>query len=887
MKQLKGILILAIGLMDLHQLRAQGPGLGNLTYSDDELFKSIWVYEDPTHYGSNVATMINGYLVTTLAPDSGKPPGGILVFDVSDPRNPELVKRVYNQQTSSFRESHAFGHYKNYIALQDGCGIQIWDFEHPKDPKQVVRYCMDGYTHDDYGSAWQLFWQAPYIFVANGSSGYDIIDASDVENPQKIKHINVGQQVGPIFAVGNKLVTTAHNKGAGYAISDISDPENPVLINSSRNGLQNIYASSFNGYRIVSSARGNQINSVFTVHDVKDPTSFTKVNEIDIENEGAQLYNTTQDNYVIQGCQTEIVKIDVSNPGQFRVIGRGGIEVPQSDHGQVTPFGNLIFVGNDHGSGSGFIVHQQEPDTKGPVVNMVSPDPHSTDQALTSRIGMTFTDNIDLNTVNNQTFIVRPVGGAALPGKYSHQFATLNFSPDERLMPNTTYEVVIPKNGLTDWVGNATEHDFVYYFSTGSQIDTQPGTPLNFGAVGKDDRIELFWDALDGADNYHIERSNTENGAFEELASATEPSWVDNDVLEGEIYYYRLSAGNGVGNSTTTPVISVLAKTIVLPPATPKSVLALGYQDEVHLNWEESANTELYHVYRAQSPEGTFEKVVESLEPGYVDTNVNSGEEYYYKVVSGNAGQLSKGSLRTKAVPGEFTYLSDLHWTAVENGWGQVERDRSNGELAPDDGVIMSINGVAYKKGLGVHAYSRLDYKLDKQYKTFFADAGVDDETNGNGSIIFEVWVDGIKKYESSEVVEGNQYARRIEVDVEWADELRLVVTDGGDGVGSDHGNWANPRLTPGPPVTSLKDTPLNSLKIYPNPGRDFVTIEGVSSADPVTLSIVDLSSRFLARSINLKGTGKLDVRSLSAGVYILKIAGEGFYTERKLVVTH
>ena len=34
----------------------------------------------------------------------------------------------------------------------------------------------------------------------------------------------------------------------------------------------------------------------------------------------------------------------------------------------------------------------------------------------------------------------------------------------------------------------------------------------------------------------------------------------------------------------------------------------------------------------------------------------------------------------------DVTYLSDRAWTTVENGWGPVEKDRSNGETAADDG---------------------------------------------------------------------------------------------------------------------------------------------------------------------------------------------------------
>ena len=53
------------------------------------------------------------------------------------------------------------------------------------------------------------------------------------------------------------------------------------------------------------------------------------------------------------------------------------------------------------------------------------------------------------------------------------------------------------------------------------------------------------------------------------------------------------------------------------------------------------------------------------------------------------------------------TYLSDLPWTSMINGWGPAERDRSNGELGASDGATLTLNGVTYAKGLGVHAVLR------------------------------------------------------------------------------------------------------------------------------------------------------------------------------------
>jgi len=58
-----------------------------------------------------------------------------------------------------------------------------------------------------------------------------------------------------------------------------------------------------------------------------------------------------------------------------------------------------------------------------------------------------------------------------LSGKYSHQFAIVNFSPDQPLLPNTTYEIVIPAGGIKDYAGNTTATTFTSYFSTGPTIN--------------------------------------------------------------------------------------------------------------------------------------------------------------------------------------------------------------------------------------------------------------------------------------------------------------------------------------------------------------------------------------------------------------------------------
>ncbi|KOV89636.1 alpha-galactosidase [Streptomyces sp. NRRL B-3648] len=144
--------------------------------------------------------------------------------------------------------------------------------------------------------------------------------------------------------------------------------------------------------------------------------------------------------------------------------------------------------------------------------------------------------------------------------------------------------------------------------------------------------------------------------------------------------------------------------------------------------------------------------------------------------------------------PGGTSYLGDLPWLSATSGWGPVERDRSNGENAAGDGHPLTVGGTVYAKGLGVHALSDIAFYTGKACEKVTADVGVDDEKDTKGTVAFEIWADGTKAA-STGVLTNAMPARPLTADVTGAQVVRLVVTDGGDGIDSDHADWANARL--------------------------------------------------------------------------------------------
>ena len=94
-------------------------------------------------------------------------------------------------------------------------------------------------------------------------------------------------------------------------------------------------------------------------------------------------------------------------------------------------------------------------------------------------------------------------------------------------------------------------------------------------------------------------------------------------------------------------------------------------------------------------------------------------------------------------------FVSDMKWVSQVNGWGPAERDQSNGELGSGDGQTLTIGGVTYVKGLGVHAHSEIRVQLGGACTTFNAVVGLDDEVGANGSVVFALYGNGTPLYSS------------------------------------------------------------------------------------------------------------------------------------------
>jgi NPCBM/NEW2 domain len=85
--------------------------------------------------------------------------------------------------------------------------------------------------------------------------------------------------------------------------------------------------------------------------------------------------------------------------------------------------------------------------------------------------------------------------------------------------------------------------------------------------------------------------------------------------------------------------------------------------------------------------------------------------------------------------------------------------------------------------------------RLGGNCSAFTAQVGVDDEVEDRGRVILKVAVDGVVKF-TSDLLSGTSPTVPVSVDVTSGQTLSLQVTDSGDGVTSDHADWADARLS-------------------------------------------------------------------------------------------
>ena len=164
-----------------------------------------------------------------------------------------------------------------------------------------------------------------------------------------------------------------------------------------------------------------------------------------------------------------------------------------------------------------------------------------------------------------------------------------------------------------------------------------------------------------------------------------------------------------------------------------------------------------------------------------------------FAVVLGAAG----GAAWAEETGGDIVCVSDA-WQELApehtQAWGSLGL---NTATKPPDGRSASplkVGDQVYEKGLGAHAGGATTIALRSDFVRFEAEVGIQRQSGGRGSVVFEVYVDDEKRA-SVGPLNDDAAPQPIAVDVEGGRVLRLVSHDNGDGIGCDMANWLNARF--------------------------------------------------------------------------------------------
>ena len=189
-----------------------------------------------------------------------------------------------------------------------------------------------------------------------------------------------------------------------------------------------------------------------------------------------------------------------------------------------------------------------------------------------------------------------------------------------------------------------------------------PARPTGLTGTVAHESVSLSWDdpgdpSITGYQVLRRQPAIHEPGAFivhvDDTGSAT-MSYVDTNVAAGSSYVYRIKARNGIGLSERSSFFNADLPAPPTPglPARPTGLTGTFTHESVSLSWDDSGDPSItsYQVLRRQPgihEPGEFIVHVDdtnSSAASYVDTLVEAGTSYVYRVAARNSAGLSERS---------------------------------------------------------------------------------------------------------------------------------------------------------------------------------------------------------------------------------------------------
>lgn len=425
----------------------------------------------------NLLQMFNGYLLMPWAPEFGAN-AGVTFYDFSDPCAPKAVGSL---QSAEMRESHSLGFAgidgRWYMVvdqmrlLEFTGGVEFWDITDPTKMEVVSRLEVPGFFYPDAYARVTLsvFWQGPHVYVGGADNGVYVIDASDPRNPKLVHQYKFDPvlRVGQVQVVGNLLMASAA-EGVRVALMDVSKPDllQPIAGGEFEITRESYFSNTAGGYGYFAPKEGG---GGLIIYDIRDPGAPTFVSDYAGVGNGGYVF--VKDDLAFVGESDFATIYDISDPGAIAPVRELAL---QGDLDTITPIGNVAVLSVDDKAdpdrGSIVIPYAKEVDATPPRVTWVYPPDGATELPLTSRIGLTFNEFVDVKSAWAGSVRLYETGTdpalTRVDGHVSAQEVIVNFSPKQPLRPGTEYTLEVPVGGIRDYNDNAIAEAFTMSFKT-------------------------------------------------------------------------------------------------------------------------------------------------------------------------------------------------------------------------------------------------------------------------------------------------------------------------------------------------------------------------------------------------------------------------------------
>jgi hypothetical protein len=244
---------------------------------------------------------------------------------------------------------------------------------------------------------------------------------------------------------------------------------------------------------------------------------------------------------------------------------------------------------------------------------------------------------------------------------------------------------------------------------------------------------------------------------------------------------------------------------IAQPPAVTQLKAAADHRG-VTLAWA----ADQVDSYRIERGDGTVFSTATNV---FIESNIRNGTSYRYRVSAlGWNGAASPETIveitpkepeRPAKPPMPNIHLSDMKATQSKHGWGKATPNHSIG------GGPLRVDGTTYQKGIGTHSNAVSVYQIPERATRFVALVGIDDSQKADprSSVVFQVYGDVKEMGEKPALIAESPvlsdksprcWAFDLELNSRFR-QLRLVVTDAGDGIAADHADWVDAGFITGP----------------------------------------------------------------------------------------